>query len=108
MYYTEITKIIEAGMKKDPTKVASYSRLLAKKMSRDGDERASNRILSVVDKMGGSNAVMDSLVALPVDQESRLDIAEIDYAPSVENIILSKPVQDALDDFKVTIQNKEK
>ena len=108
MYYTEITKIIEAGMKKDPTKVASYSRLLAKKMSRDGDERASNRILSVVDKMGGSNAVMDSLVALPVDQESRLDIAEIDYAPSVENIILSKPVQDAIDDFKVTIQNKEK
>ena len=49
MYYTEITKIIEAGMKKDPTKVASYSRLLAKNMSRDGDERASNRILSVVD-----------------------------------------------------------
>lgn len=36
MYYTEITKIIEAGMRKDPTKVASYSRLLAKKLSNDG------------------------------------------------------------------------
>lgn len=35
MYYTEITKIIEAGMRKDPKKVASYSRLLAKKLDDD-------------------------------------------------------------------------
>ena len=108
MFYTEITKIIEAGMRKDPTKVASYARLLAKKLSSDGDERASTRVLSVVDKMGGNHAVMDTLAALPVDQESRLDIAEIDYAPGVNNIILSKPVQEMLDDFRDTIQNKER
>lgn len=108
MFYTEITKIIEAGMRKDPTKVASYARLLAKKLSLDGDERASSRVLSVVDRMGGNHAVVDTLTALPVDQESRLDIVEIDYAPSVDNIILSKPVREILDDFKGTIQNKEK
>lgn len=108
MFYTEITKIIEAGMRKDPTKVVSYSRLLAKKLSNDGDERASARILSVVDKMGGNHAIMDTLAALPVDQESRLDIAEIDYASSVDNIILNKPVQEMLDDFRDTIQNREK
>ncbi len=108
MYYTEITKIIEAGMRKDPTKVASYARLLAKKLSNDGDERASTRILSVIEKMGGSHAVVDTLTALPVDQESRLDIAEIDYAPYVENIVLNKSVQERLDDFRDTIQNKNK
>lgn len=108
MYYTEITKIIEAGMRKDPVKVASYSRLLATKLSGDGDERASSRILSVLDKTGGSNAVMDTLTTLPVDQESRLDIAEIDYSPKVDDIILSASVQEMLDDFKGTIQNKEK
>lgn len=108
MFYTEITKIIEAGMRKDPTKVASYSRLLAKKLSDDGEVRASARVLSAVDKMGGNHATMDALTALPVDQESRLDIAEIDYAPGVDNIILNKPVQDMLDDFRDTIQNREK
>lgn len=108
MFYTEITKIIEAGMRKDPIKVASYARLLAKKLSSDGDERASTRILSVVDKMGGNHTVMDALTALPVDQESRLDIAEIDYAPQVDSIILSDTVQETLDDFRETIQNKEK
>ena len=78
-------------MRKDPIKVASYSRLLAKKMSDDGEKRGSNRILSVLDKMGSGQAVMDTLTTMPVDQESRLDIAEIDYAPRVNNIILSKP-----------------
>ncbi len=108
MYYTEITKIIEAGMRKDPKKVASYSRLLAKKLDDDGEKRASTRILSVLDKMSDGYAVMDTLTALPVDQESRLDIANIDYAPSVENIILSESVQKALDDFKDTIKSKDK
>lgn len=108
MYYTEITKIIEAGMRKDPAKVASYARLLAKKLSSDGDERASNRILSVVEKMAANYAVMDTLSSLPVDQESRLDIAEIDYAPSVDNIILSASVQAMLDDFRDTIKSKAK
>ncbi len=108
MYYTEINKIIEAGMKKDPAKVASYSRLLAKKMSDDGEERGSKRILSILDKMNSGQAVMDILTAMPVDQESRLDIATIDYTPNIDNIILSKSVEDMLDDFKNTIQSKNK
>ena len=108
MYYTEITKIIEAGMRKDSTKVASYSRLLAKKLSGDGEKRASNRILSVLEKMGNGNAVMDALTAMPVDQESRLDIADIDYAPDVDSLILSESMQDMLNDFMDTIQNKSK
>ena len=108
MYYTEITKIIEAGLSKDPNKVASYARLLAKKYKNDGDDRASSRVLSILEKMSGSYTVMDSLAALPVDQESRLDIAEIDYTPHMENIILSTPVQALLDDFRDTIQHHEK
>lgn len=106
MYYTEITKIIEAGIKKDPPKVASYSRLLAKKLNADGEKRASDRILAVLDRTGDSHAIMDTFAAMPVDQESRLDIAEIDYAPEAENIILSQPVQETLDDFMSTIQSK--
>lgn len=106
MYYTEITKIIEAGMRKDPTKVASYSRLLAKKLSDDGETRASTRILSTLDRLGVGQAAMDALVALPVDQESRLDIAEIDYSPKVDNIILRDSVRNMLNDFCDTIQSK--
>jgi AAA+ superfamily predicted ATPase len=108
MYYTEITKIIEAGMKKDPVKVASYSRLLAKKLNEDGEKRGSSRILSVLEKTGGGQTTLDALITMPVDQESRLDIAEIDYASTVDNIILSDSVQDMLNDFIDTVHNKNK
>lgn len=109
MYYTEITKIIEAGLKKDNVKVANYSKLLAQKLDKDGEERASKRIISILEKMDSkSYAVMDTLSSLPVDQESRMNLAEIDYSPSCENIILSDTVQEMLDDFQNTIKCKEK
>ena len=41
MYYSEIGKIIEAGLERDKDKVASFAQLLAKKMAADGEERGS-------------------------------------------------------------------
>ena len=109
MYYTEMTKIIEAGLRKDSTKVADYSRLLAEKLEKDGEARASKRILSIINKTDTTSyAVMDAFSALPVDQESRLDLAEIDFAPSSNDIILSDAVQSMLEDFRDTIGSKEK
>lgn len=108
MFYTEITKIIEAGMRKDPAKVASYARLLAEKLEADGDARAGARVLAAIDRVGGAHAVLDALNPPPVDQESRLDIAVIDYAPGVDGIILSKAAQEGLDDFRDAIRGKDR
>ena len=36
---------------------------------------------------------MDSLVPLPVDQESRMNIVETDYDPQADTLILAEPVQ---------------
>ena len=58
--------------------------------------------------MGNGHAVMDALTAMPVDQESRLDIADIDYAPGVDNLILSDSVQEMLNDFRDTVKSKNK
>ena len=37
MYYSEIGKIIEAGLDRDREKVKSFAQLLAKKMEADGE-----------------------------------------------------------------------
>ena len=108
MYYSEIGKIIEAGLDRDKEKVRSFAILLAKKMGEDGETRGSNRISSILGKRGSSNATIDSLVPLPVDQESRMNIVDIDYNPRVEDLILSDPVQLKLQDFMDTIQHKKK
>ena len=107
MYYSEIGKIIEAGLERDKDKVASFAQLLAKKMAADGEERGSKRIGDILERKNRSKAVTDSLIAPPpVDQESRMNIVEIDYQPVVNDLILSKAVELKLMDFMETINNR--
>lgn len=108
MFYSEITKIIEAGLDRDKDKVRSYSALLAKKLAQDGDFKASQRVESVLNKKNGGSAITDALVAPPVDQESRLEIVDIDYHPSVPDIILAKSTKERLLDFENTITIKDR
>ncbi len=107
MYYAEIGKIIEAGLERDKEKVRSFAMLLAKKMDEDGEKRGSTRIANILERKGTGQAVMDSLVPIPVDQESRMNIVDIDYDPQAESLILSEPVQLKLQDFMDTIQHKK-
>lgn len=106
MYYSEVFKIIEAGIDRDKEKVNSFAKLLAKKMKDDGEIKASERIFSILEKKNRGNVVTDSLVPPPVDQESRLNIVEVDYHPEKSQLILSPSVEMKLDDFIQTVNNK--
>ena len=107
MYYAEIGKIIEAGLDRDREKVRNFSLLLAKKMEEDGETRGSTSITNVLNRKNVGKATIDSLAPLPVDQESRMNIVEVDYAPMAESLILSEPVRLNLQDFLDTIQHKK-
>lgn len=108
MYYTEIGKIIEAGLEKDKDKVNNFAKLLAKKMLDDGEVRGSQRIDSILNQKKGTAVRTDALVPPPVDQESRLNIIEIDNNPVATELVLGDPVEMKLKDFLDTIQNKDK
>ena len=76
--------------------------------SADGEERGSKRIGDILERKNRSKAVTDSLIAPPpVDQESRMNIVEIDYQPVVYDLILSKAVELKLMDFMETINKKD-
>jgi ATPases of the AAA+ class len=108
MFYSEITKIIEAGLDRDKDKVKNYSMLLAKKLEKDGDIKSSKRIETLLSRKNNGSAITDALVAPPVDQESRLGIVDIDYGPVAPDIILSQAIRTRLDDFENTIKIKDK
>lgn len=108
MYYSEITKIIEAGLERDKDKVKNYALLLAKKLAQDGDIKSSKRIETVLLRKNNGSAITDALVAPPVDQESRMGIVDIDYKPISSEIILSESIRSRLDDFENTIKIKDK
>lgn len=108
MYYSEISKIIEAGLDRDKEKVVSFAKLLAKKLEADGENRGSQRIMSILEKKINRRAIADSLVPLPVDQESRLSIVDVNYDPETVDMILPPAVENKLYDFMLTIRNKSK
>lgn len=108
MFYSEIIKIIEAGLDRDKEKVKNYSILLSKKMMEDGDEKNSIRIEKALARKNYGSTITDALVAPPVDQESHLGIVDIDYSPISPKIILSKSVKDRLNDFESTVKIKDK
>lgn len=107
MYYSEIGKIIEAGLDCDKAKVRSFAQLLAKKMKEDGEKRGSTHILNILERKGLGLTIKDSLAPLPVDQESRMNIVNIDFEPHVDRLILSELVRLKLQDFIDTIQHKK-
>ena len=108
MYYSEISKIIEAGLERDKEKVVSFAKLLAKKLEADGEKRASTRITTILERKNYSRTVTDSLVPPPVDQESSRALRDIDYTPEASKLILNPAVEAKLKDFMSTIQNKSR
>lgn len=108
MFYSEILRIIEAGLDRDKDKVKNYALLLSKKLKEDGDLGSSKRIETLLSKKNNGFAMTDALIAPPVDQESRMGIVDIDYSPMKPNIILSPAISDRMTDFENTIAIKDK
>lgn len=111
-YSIEIGKIIEGALKHDQTKVINYTKQLVSKLENDNDSRSAakfQRLLSaqaesVLTPMNSSNPI-----AIPVDTESRMNLADIIY-PYQNNIkvILSKQNEKKLESFVLSYQNADK
>lgn len=109
MYYSEIVKIIDAGLNKDSDRVRNYAKLLASKLREEGEDRASKRIVSLIEKNEQSSVVKDALMSQPVDQESRLSIIDVSYHQNDDTkLVLSDAVKSKVDDFQDTIHMKER
>jgi len=59
--YTEIIKIIEGGLKKEPSKVVHYAKKLAEKAAEDGDQQLSKGIKAILENRGATTLWLNSL-----------------------------------------------
>jgi SpoVK/Ycf46/Vps4 family AAA+-type ATPase len=105
--YTEILRIIEGGLAKDLKKVYSYSKLLADRMDKEGDGKMAKMILRAIENGPATTVTMDELLTTPVDQESRLSIADIEV-PAKEHIqiVLPKLVENKIGDFIKVVKHQ--
>lgn len=111
-YSIEIGKIVEGALKHDKLKVINYTKQLISKLEEDEEVRAVNKfnkMLTAQSDTSLSAMGMNKEVNIPVDSESRTNLADIIY-PDSNNIevILSKRNTDDLKSFVLNYKNADK
>jgi SpoVK/Ycf46/Vps4 family AAA+-type ATPase len=99
--YTELLKIIEGGLSKDPKKVASYAKQLAENLAKEGDAKSSERIMRLLQGHQSAPVYLDQLLTAPVDQETRMNMVDL-VMPNQKvqiNHVLSDTLKSKLDAF---------
>lgn len=105
--YTEILKIIEGGLDKDRNKVVSYSKILSENLIKDGEEKFAKKINTVLEKNSASTTYLDSFLNSPVDQDTRLKIADVIFPSEDINLILNNDVKERIEEFILSIDKRE-
>lgn len=102
-YWVEVMKIIEGAVRLDAPKVRNYSELLATKLAAAGESRVASRILKLLESSKQASIhPASSLVAsrLPLDQDSRLPLADVTQPPGLDRtLVLNEHEQAELDRF---------
>lgn len=94
----EVIRIIEGGLTGDKTKVLNYARSLADNLEREGDARFAKRIRTTLAGSKFNIATLDGLSSKPVDQESRMEIVDVESVlPEDIDLIFSDFLQSEID-----------
>ncbi len=105
--YTEIIRIIEGALKNDHGKVLSYTKLLIENLQKDGDTKTAERFLRALKAQPINPVFQDQLMNAPVDQESRLAVADVIMPNEMAfDIILSETMKSTVDNFIGLIKNR--
>ncbi|MCZ8157652.1 MAG: ATP-binding protein [Leptospira sp.] len=105
---TEILKIIEGALEKDKSKVMKFAKQLALNERKNGDEKFAKRIEECLNVQGKGSIVLDDLLSLPVDNESRFEMLKLSSNKKTGNeFILSSTIKSKVADFLNFIKKQE-
>lgn len=106
--YTEVLKIIEGGITGDREKVYNYAKVFADNLEKEGDLSFSKKVRGVLGSKNTKLTSLDEFATKPVDQESRMDMVDLDFpADQFDNIVLNKYVQEEFEEFIKTYQHRD-
>lgn len=105
---TEVIRIIEGGLAGDKSRVVNYARTLASNLEKEGDARFARRINSVLANKKFAVASLDGLSSKPVDQESRMDMVDVEMVlPDDVDLVLSDFLKEELGEFIALHDHRE-
>lgn len=107
--YTEVLKIIEAGLVGDKQKVYNYANVLMKNLYLEKETKFAQKIQNVLEETKGHKISLDSFDSGPVDNESRMEMVKVSY-PNVDinELILSNAIKQEINDFISSYEKRDK
>jgi SpoVK/Ycf46/Vps4 family AAA+-type ATPase/predicted XRE-type DNA-binding protein len=108
-YSSEVLKIVEGALKSDKAKVSNYTKLLIDKLKENNEIRLANSFLKLLSNSSVTMSQMSAIdsMKLPIDQESRLPMADVLQPEQAEDIkiILNKAASVQVDKFLAYYEN---
>lgn len=102
-YLSEILSLVEAAVASDPRKAAAYAELLAQKLESDGEQKAAERLRRSLASKANQTGVTAARMLherLPVDNESRLSLADnVVVSPAEVEVYFEPAVSAQVDEF---------
>ena len=106
--YTEMVKIIEAGIALDRKKVMRYASVFADNLAHSGEGKLAERIRGVISHTHGAPVSLDALGAKPVDGESHFEIVDVTYPTTdIKSLVLDRFVVDAISEFVASYRKRD-
>ena len=106
---TEVLRIIEGALKNDQGKVLSYTKLLIENLRKEGDAKTADRLQRAIADQPLQSIYKDQLMNAPVDQESRLAVADVLMPDQLQlDVILSEGMKNTIDNFTGLVSNRAK
>lgn len=107
--YSEILKIIEAGLKNDPQKVQNYSTKLGLTLQENGQINVAKKINKLIQTNATRTAKFDSLTTKPFDAETHVDIVDVSIpSESTEELFFDDFIEKQVTEFLKTYAERDK
>src|SRR5690606_26331893 len=88
-------------------KVISYSKHLAKKLREDNEDKLADKIIKTLDGFTGIPVFKDQIFQAPVDNDTRLNIADVILPQDIKvDISVSNSVESPVNNFISLINSK--
>lgn len=111
-YSNEVMKIVEGALKSDKSKVLSYTKLLVDKLKQNNENRLANSFTKMVNNnlSSMSQQSISDMVKVPLDQESRLPMADIMLPEQLTDIqiVLNRSAREQINKFLEYYNNTNK
>lgn len=105
---TELIKIIEGGLERNPEKVKSYAKLISEKLRETGEEKFADRINNLLNKKTIHPVYLDEFLSKPMDNDSRLPMVDIDIDTKTEDVVLPPIVKNKIEDYIQSLSQRDK